>query len=180
MPKQHWLESFEVNSGASAREDLTWKVFEYGNWAVEVAGVTSTDVWTEAEAVYTKSYHSSFIQRYHEVRGVYENLRALLTHIEKEARIQRPEDPGCEHEGVTVKSALVSLPVPHTIKDAVEDRLSLGETKYGTKLTVGWDKALQYLEEEEDDMVAYCLSANKKYYSVLLSWLIWARRKFHG
>tara|TARA_R100000654_G_scaffold2744_5_gene10018 strand:+ start:3589 stop:4131 length:543 start_codon:yes stop_codon:yes gene_type:complete len=179
MPNTHWLEAFETNRGNNAREDLTWQVFEYGGWTVEVAGVKSTDVWTEGEAVYTKKYHSSFIHRYHEVRGTYGSLYALLSHIEREAKIKRPEDPGCEHKGFTVKTALASLPVPSTIKDAVKLRLSIGENKYGTELTIGWKKALQYLEEEEDDMIAYCLAADKKLYAVMLSWVIWVRRKLH-
>ena len=174
MPKSHWLESYEVKEGLNLKEQITWKEYKYSDWKIEVSGTTNS-LWDNAEATYDSPEGHS----YHEVRGTYANLYDLLCCLEKAANLKRPEDPGCYHEGLTVKQSLRSFPLPPSIKSAVLGRLLMGEVKYGTKLTVGWDKALQYMEEEEDDMIAYCLSADKKLYTFILGWLIWLRRKLH-
>ena len=175
MPKQHWLERFEVNRGCQVKEGLVWRKYEYKGWEIEAAG-DAEGKWDNVEAVHkTKSMY-----RCVELRGTYTSLWDALEHIAAEAKLVKPEDPGCEHEGATVLSYMQALPLPSSIKKAVQARLRLGETKYGTKLTVGWDKALAYLAEEEDDMIAYCLSAQKPIYALLLGWLIWIRRKLYA
>ena len=181
MSDEHWLEAYETSNGASPKEDLMWVVYTYGMWTVEIAGSLEENGWDEAEVIYTKDDDKGFIQHHHDIR-LKERLPliAMLNKIESTTPIKRPEDPGCAHAGQTVKSKLRKLPVPASIKQAVLGRLMLGEIKYGTELTVGWDKALQYLAEEEDDMVAYCVSANKVVYAILLSWLIWFRRLVYG
>lgn len=179
MPKQHWLESFFTKEGESKREDIVWKAFSYNGWELELSGVASSGIWNVAEATYKKQYHNSFIYHHHEIRGHYDTLYALLCHIEQVSAIDRPEDPGCDHSGASVANTIVSMALPFDIKKAVMRRLSMGKEKYGTELTVGWSKALSYLEEEEDDMIAYCVAANKKAYALLLGWLIWLRRKLH-
>jgi hypothetical protein len=174
MPKQHWLESFEVNRGCQVKEGLVWRKYVYDGWEVEAGGDTKGR-WDNVEAVYkTKSMYRCI-----ELRDSYLSLWDALEHLAVETKLVKPEDPGCEHKGTTVESYMRSVPLPKSLKKAVQSRLVLGEIKYGTKLTVGWDKALSYLEEEEDDMLAYCLSAKKPLYALLLGGLIWLRRRLH-
>lgn len=180
MTKQHWLQAYETNSGKSPKEDLMWVVYTYGNWTVEIAGSLKADAWDEAEAVYTQNDDKGFIQHHHDIRlNKTVPIEVLLNKVESLTGVKRPEDPGCYHSGPTVKSKVRRLPVPTSIKKAVLGRLMLGEIKYGTELTVGWNKALSYLIEEEDDMVAYCVAANKLVYATFLSWVIWIRRALH-
>lgn len=69
--------------------------------------------------------------------------------------------------------------IPLPVKRLVYERLTVGEKKYGVPLRSPWDKALEYLREEEGDMVAYLVAGGYTWWAVLYSWMIFCRMVWH-
>ena len=89
-----------------------------------------------------------------------------------------PSSPPCDapDDNQTVREVvLTSWWLPFPVKRLVWERLDIGEQKYNTPLRTPWDKALEYLREEEGDMVAYLLAGGYTYWAALYGWLIFLR-----
>mgnify|MGYP003148259475 FL=1 len=96
-------------------------------------------------------------------------------------RDYRPEE-ACDapEQNETVQSFLIRCWwLPRSVKVFMWGRLELGYSRYGKRLRMGWDKADEYLVEEEYDMLTYGLAGGRFLYVFVIGWIIWVKECFN-
>ena len=112
------------------------------------------------------------------------NLLLLYTTARKNAvpdetnkRDYRPEE-ACDapEQNETVQAYLMRCWwLPRSVKVYMWGRLEIGYKRYGKRLRMGWDKADEYLAEEEYDMLTYGIAGGRFVYVFVIGWIVWLK-----